>query len=72
MVNTIQSLFLYKDFKKSMLNRNEVIKILSEDYGLEYVLEVNDITHEKLIEHLIEYGLIDYEKFFVYEREEQD
>ena len=51
--------------------KEHIITILVQDYGLDYVLEVNDITHEQLVEYLIDNGKIDYDKFFEQEGQEQ-
>lgn len=38
--------------------------ILARDFGLEILLEQNDITEEKVVEILIELGLIDLDEYF--------
>lgn len=41
----------------------EALEHLVEDYGLEYLLEVNDIEPQVVIELLLQEGLIDLEEF---------
>ena len=43
----------------------EAIEHLCEDYGLETILEMNDIEQQVVIELLIREGLIDLEDFCI-------
>ncbi len=43
----------------------EAIEHLCEDYGLETILEMNDIEQQVVIELLIREGLIDLEDFSI-------
>jgi hypothetical protein len=49
----------------------EAIEHICEDYGLETILEMNDIEQQVVIELLIREGLIDLEEFS-WETEDDD
>ncbi len=40
------------------------VDILVKEYGLDLVLEQNDLTEEKVVTELIGWGLIDLEMYF--------
>ena len=47
-----------------MFDYESQLRALVENYGLLLLLEQNDISEEKVIEWLIEEGLIDLEEYF--------
>ena len=49
----------------------EALEHLCEDYGLETILEMNDIEQQVVVELLIREGLIDLEEFS-WETEDED
>lgn len=46
----------------------ERVKFLIDSFGLELLLEMNDIEQESILVYLIDEGLIDIEEYFEDER----